>query len=450
MTNRPSRRPADYLRSAVSRAPVPNSLRPAAALLSSESAFQGYLAAIDQGTISLTNFAASIILARVISATEFGMYGVGFLLLLLLRAVQEGLTVQPLNALGPTLEGDEYRRYASSTALLQLALSAATTVGALVLGWALTAAGNDVAGPTVTALAFVGGAWQIQEFLRRGFYARGRVGSAALNTVLASVTRLAVLGLATRAGALSARVGLDAIAFGSIAATVVGVLQSRESWTRHGLDLPGVLRRNWSFGRWVSGGSIANWAALEIYPILSAGMISFAAAGAFRAMQNLVAPIHVLLRTIETYLTPRAARRFKLGGWSGLRAMLARVYWLSVLPSIGLLVVVALFPAPLMRLLYGAKYASYSGMLPLLALAYALWFAYAPLQACFKAIPWTRPVFLANVLATLSIFILGVLAIRAFGLAGAIGGQAVNSLLIGVILWVAWMRAPGRANETVV
>jgi O-antigen/teichoic acid export membrane protein len=171
-------------------------------------------------------------------------------------------------------------------------------------------------------------------------------------------------------------------------------------------------------------------------------MISFAAAGALRALQNLVAPIHVLLRTLETYLTPRAARRFKVGGWGGLRALLSRVYWLSVLPAIALLAGVSLFPAPLMRLLYGEKYAGYSGMLPLLALAYGLWFAYAPLQACFKAIPWTRPVFLANALATLSIFTIGLLAIHFFGLAGAIGGQALNGLLIGAVLWIVWWRAP--------
>ncbi len=193
MTQSPRQRPAEYLRAAVARTAMPGALRPAAALLSSDSAFQGYLAAADQGVISLTNFAASIILARAISATEFGVYGVGFLLLLLLRAVQEGLTVQPLNAIGPTLEGDAYRRYLSSTMAVQLILSAVTALGALALGWVLTAAGNDVAGPTVTAMAFVGSVWQVQEFLRRGFYARGRVGAAAFNTALASGVRLIVL-----------------------------------------------------------------------------------------------------------------------------------------------------------------------------------------------------------------------------------------------------------------
>jgi O-antigen/teichoic acid export membrane protein len=173
-------------------------------------------------------------------------------------------------------------------------------------------------------------------------------------------------------------------------------------------------------------------------------MISFAAAGAFRALQNLVAPIHVLLRTLETYLTPRAARRYQVGGWGGLRALLSRVYWLSLVPAIALLAGVSLFRAPLLRLLYGDKYAGYAGMLPLLAVAYALWFVYAPLQACFKAIPWTRPVFLANTLATLSIFSIGLWAIHVFGLAGAIGGQALNGLLIGAILWIAWHRARER------
>jgi len=49
---------------------------------------------------------------------------------------------------------------------------------------------------------------------------------------------------------------------------------------------------------------VANWLSVEFYPVLTAGMISFAAAGAYRALQNLVAPIHLLLRAIDTFFTP--------------------------------------------------------------------------------------------------------------------------------------------------
>ena len=54
-------------------------------------------------SISLTNFAASLILARNVSPTQFGVYGVGFILVHLFDAFQEGLLIQPLNTFGAAL-----------------------------------------------------------------------------------------------------------------------------------------------------------------------------------------------------------------------------------------------------------------------------------------------------------------------------------------------------------
>ncbi len=84
-----------------------------------QGAREGYLAAVDQGIISLSNFLATLLLARNVSPTELGVYGVGFTSLRLLRAFQEGLTIQPLNAYGAGLSDQEFKQYASNTTLLQ-------------------------------------------------------------------------------------------------------------------------------------------------------------------------------------------------------------------------------------------------------------------------------------------------------------------------------------------
>jgi hypothetical protein len=73
------------------------------ALFSSQGARQGYLAAVDQGVISVSNFLATIILARSVSPTELGVYGAGFIALRLVRSVQEGITVQPMNVFGASM-----------------------------------------------------------------------------------------------------------------------------------------------------------------------------------------------------------------------------------------------------------------------------------------------------------------------------------------------------------
>jgi len=79
-------------------------------VLSGQGAREGYLAAVDQGVISVANFAATIILARAVSPTDLGVYGVGFTALRLVRAVQEGLTIQPVNTFGASMGKEEFRR----------------------------------------------------------------------------------------------------------------------------------------------------------------------------------------------------------------------------------------------------------------------------------------------------------------------------------------------------
>ena len=98
------------------------------ALFTGRGAKQGYLAAIDQGAISLSNFLATIILARNISPTELGVYGVGFVALRLVRAIQEGIAIQPLNVFGAGLEEKEYRRYATATSIIQVLLAILSAV----------------------------------------------------------------------------------------------------------------------------------------------------------------------------------------------------------------------------------------------------------------------------------------------------------------------------------
>jgi O-antigen/teichoic acid export membrane protein len=108
---------------------------------------------------------------------------------------------------------------------------------------------------------------------------------------------------------------------------------------------------------------------------------------------------------------------------------------------LGLLVIASLFPEPLLYLLYGETYLPYSNGLILMAVYYALWYTYWPLQAALKAIRLTQPIFLANLAAILCMFTIGVWAILQFGVYGAIAGQALNALVIAIVLWTSWTKA---------
>jgi O-antigen/teichoic acid export membrane protein len=407
-------------------------------VLGGDTARKGYLAGIDQGIISLTNFLASVYLARLVSPTEFGVYAVGFLLLHFARAFQEGMLVQPLNGQGAVMPIEAFRKYVSSSWILQLLIALLFAAGAAAGGWLLTALGNDVAGPTLFSLWFLFLTWQPQEFLRRTFYARGRIYSAILNTTLASVVRLLSLYLFGRFGQLSGRAGLHAIGWGALIAALVGIWQARPYWTRSFKKLHETSMMNWELGRWVLGGTIANWFALEVYPILAAGLISFAAAGAYRALLTVVAPVHVLLRAMDTLLTPRAALVYHRSGRKALTRTLRLTYLISGVPILGLLIIAVLFPGQILYLFYGETYLPYQQGLIWAALFYVLWYAYWPLQSALKGIQKTFAIFTGNVIAILSMFSVGLWAIHRWGLYGTLAGQALNALIVGCVLWTTW------------
>ena len=225
-------------------------------LLSGKVARQGYLAAVDQGVISLANFTATIILARKISPTELGVYGVGFIALRLTRSLQEGLVVQPMNVFGAGMDAAEFKRYASSSGLIQAGLAVATSLAAALGGWILTALGNDTAGPVLFALWFAFLSWQMQEYIRRLMYTRGDVFFALVNTVLANGIRLGLMIWWASTNGLNGIAGLNAIAWGSLGALVLGLLTTPSYWSRDLLDIKETWRRNWGFGRWILGGGL--------------------------------------------------------------------------------------------------------------------------------------------------------------------------------------------------
>jgi O-antigen/teichoic acid export membrane protein len=281
---------------------------------------------------------------------------------------------------------------------------------------------------------------QPQEYVRRVFYTLNLVGFAVLNTFVSSVVRLAATAWLLAGGAESGTVGLTAIGLGGAAGLALGLVETRRLWLGRGADLLGAWRRNWGFGRWVLGSTVANWVAIDVYPVLTAGLVSFAATGAYRALQNIVAPIHSLLRAMDTYFTPRLAERRRISGAAGVVHMVQRLFLVTGLPVAAVLTVAVVFAEPLLNLLYGATYVSYAGGMRLMAVFYALVYSYWPIQSALKALERTRAIFFGSLAAMVAMATLGVAAILQWGVYGTIAGQALSAGIISIVLWSTWLR----------
>lgn len=418
-------------------------------VLTTKLANNGKFAALDQAVISLSNFAASILLARLVSPTELGAYVTGFLAIYFVRAVQNGLVIQPLNALGAVKSDEAFKGYFTGVFIHQMILAGLAAAGAALLGWVLTLRGNNVLGPTIFVLWLAFFTWQIQEFFRRTFYTRGDVHNALWISLAANVLRLGLMILLAQLGDITGLTGLWAIGWGSALASVVGLWLTRGYFTRQ-MDPPWRLwLENWRFGRWILGASLADWVVVDLYPILMAGLISFAAAGVYQTLQNLVAPIHVLLRAMDTFVTPIMAKTYDQKGLGKFKRNLRDVYLIAGIPVIGLLVLVLIFTPQLLNLLKGDTYLPYADGILVMALYYFFIYLNRPLQMAFRAVRKGQQVFLANLLAMASMFTIGLWMIRRWGLYGAIGGQALNAIIISVVLLFAWIRFVRNSEKKV-
>lgn len=400
----------------------------------------GKYAAIDQGVISISNFIASILLARFASPTELGMYVIGFLAIYLIRAIQNGVIIQPLNTFGAVKKTESFRSYFTAIGVHQIILSILSALSAAILGLILIYWGNDTLGPTIFVLWFSFFTWQLQEFLRRAFYTRGEVQKAVWNSVFSNVLRLSLIVILARYGQITGLTGLNAIGWGALLATLIGIWQARAYFTSQPQNLVETWRENWQFSRWILGASIADWVVVDFYPIIMAGMISFAATGVYQALQNLVAPIHVLLRAIDTFLTPILAKTFEQHGITKLNRALRNTYLISAVPVIILLLLVLFFTPQLLFLLKGDTYLPFADGIYIMVIFYFFLFINRPLQMVFRAVRKGKQVFIANLLAAMSMFTVGIWLINRWGVYGAIGGQALNAFIISIVLAIAWVR----------
>lgn len=400
----------------------------------------GKFAAIDQGIISLANFGASILLTTLVSPSELGAYVIGFLAIYFVRAIQNGIIVQPLNTYGAGKDVSTFRGYFSAAAVHQLILSTLTAISAVGLGWILTKMGNDTLGPTVFVLWFAFFTWQIQEFIRRAFYTRGEVHKAVWVSLSANLVRIVLIVALSRMGQITGITGLNAIGWGSLFASLIGIWLARDYFTKDIQKPYQIFLENWRFGRWILGASLADWVVVDLYPIIMAGMISFAATGVYQTLQNLVAPIHVLLRAMDTFVTPIMAKAFDQSGPVKVQRTLKLIYLIAGVPVIGLLILVLIFTPQLLNLLKGDTYLPYANGIYLMAIFYIFLFINRPLQMVFRAIRQGKQVFWANVLAALSMFTVGIWLIKRWGVYGAIGGQVLNAIIISLVLLVAWVR----------
>jgi O-antigen/teichoic acid export membrane protein len=416
---------------------------------------QGAWSVFDQAIVSGTGFATSVILGRLGSKEDLGVYYLALSLVYFARGILEQLVAAPYVIYGNRKRGAELAAYTGSVLVHQGVLTALVAAALVVFALAV----ERGLGPA----AFSGVAWMLaaaapvllfRDYVRQMSFARLQVATATAVDGAVAVLQLGGLLLVAAAGMLDVRVAYFVMAAACGAACLGWLARRPQPMAIAAARIAADWRRNWSFSRWALASQLVGSSMIYVMPWMLAIGHSTGATGMLAAASTLVGLANMFVVGLSNALTPQAARAFASGGVPELAAVLRKTAWIFV-AALGTFALAALLVGePVAIGLYGPKFAGIGPILFTLALALlagsmgvtagnGLWAMERP-QANFLADVCGLAAAAAAALACVGW--LGELGAALAALSGAAVGSSVRGLTLWRVMRGAAMAPPVRAT----
>ena len=395
---------------------------------------------VDQGLTALTGFCVTFLLARWLAPEIYGAYAIAFAGYLFVGGLHNVIVLEPMSVIGPSRHAARLREYFRAQLLVHGVMVGTCSAGVACIAVAvwLVAPASPLAGAIAgsgLALPFL-----LSLFLaRRMCYVRQRPFTAALGSGCCLGLALVGLYVLRHFGWVSPSSVFLLVGVGSLAGSCV-VLRQVGLGTLRGLGVSderritwtSALRENWAYGRWLVGSTILYSVSGQVQMILAAAFLGLSAAGILRAMMLPAAAITQVVTAAGLLVMPGFSYDFGRGlaGRMRQKAMILSV----VLCGAGICFSVALWlvAGRAEHLLFGAKYAAYAWLMPMLSLVPAVNGLTMGFSTALRASQ--RPQFdlLANAIAAPIAVVSAVSFIRWWGLAGA-----AASMVMGFVVYMS-------------
>ena len=390
----------------------------------------------DQGFVSLANFGLGVVVARLVSPTEFGAFGVVFATYLVALNIARGFATQPLTIRFGMHDPEEFRRASAEATGLALILGLLGGLGSL--GLALVLPAPLSAGFAGLAIALPGllvqDAWRFVLFTAR----RGR--EAMMNDLVWTLVLAILVVIVAVARVESVMILIACWGVGATAAAIIGGVQTRSvprvgraiAWWREHLDIT---------PRFLSSELVMMAGNQGVFFAVGA-LAGLAAVGSLRGAQLLLGPFNVLSVGIHLTLVPEAARLRnnlpRLGRMaivaSGLLGLSAAIWGIGVL----------LLPGSVGSELLGESWPGAATVL----LPVVLWSS-APLisagqRIALRALEEATRTVRASAIQAVVTLVGGVAGSVVAGATGAAWGLVLGSVIATIVWWLELRRSMGE------
>ncbi|GAB2557099.1 lipopolysaccharide biosynthesis protein [Spirosoma aerophilum] len=393
-----------------------------------------WLVLADQVVVSGSAFLTNLLLAQTLGLTAYGQFSAVVLTQLFLLSIQQAVGSGIYQVVWPGLPVPLQKSYTNGFLYFQVAwLLVLALVGAGLFSL-LPIALIPYETSFLLAAAGTTGLFLFQDFLRKVLLVQQRAGRALLLDGLANGSQLILLLVFHRQGSLSLEGALLIIGATFLPSAGLGVFwltpsrfRKPEAWL-----VCGYYRQQ---GNWMLLSALTQWFAGNYFIVAGGWLLGAATLGALRLAQYIFGLLNVLLQALESYVVPRAA--LVAHSPATLRAYLQGVLLKSLLGLLPALLLLVVGAEPLLRLVGGSDYQTFSYVMYGLSAVYVLVVCSYPIRIILRVRFLTKQYFAGYVLATVFSLSSASWLVSAYQLTGIlIGLFLTQAILISYWLWV--------------
>ncbi|MBX7256425.1 MAG: oligosaccharide flippase family protein [Candidatus Hydrogenedentes bacterium] len=409
----------------------------------------GSLTIADQVVASGTTFATGVLIGRICSKEEFGLYMLGFSVVTFLMTIQASLVSTPYMIYFPRTDEATRPRLTGSALLFQMVLAAcaAVIIGVVAFGaWIFTSTPGmpSMLAALAAAILFL----LLRDFIRQICFARLEVMHAFGFDVSVAGCQLLALGALAIVGWMNASSALIALGLACALGASGWYWTHRDSIQVHLPSAAADFSRAWVSGKWLFASGLVWSISMNLYAWLIVGFHGAASVGAWGVAVGTVTLLNPFMLGLQNYLGPHIMHAHTP---NDMRSLARAVTSSTVLYAGSLLmfsVLMYLFGDQLVVAIYGSKYAGGGPVVAILSLNLVfLAIGFCVSRGLF-AMEKASLDFRVNFVALATMIVLGVTLSRNYGPLGAALGQVATSATAAVVrtaVFAATLRRTRRA-----
>lgn len=388
-------------------------------------------------------FLGNVVLARVQSKEEYGLFVLSYSVYTFLSGLHNAAILEAYTVFGSGKYSQHFREYLRvmlrTNVIACLSLTLLLAFGLVVL-LAIT---PHLVSKALLGLVLTMGVLLTAAFLRRTLYIlRQPHRAAGMSFVFISVV-CGGLWLTARMGWLDSFSLFIVFALGWITAgLLIGrpLILERASGNFASIQ-PSHWERHWKYARWVLATAFVFQLMTQGYYWLVAGALSVQEVAELRAMYILVTPADQIFIALSFLVLPRLAHHYASNRRDGFLSLWKRYGFLTSLVTVSLFVGIRVFGAPFVHWLYAGKFDNALSLLNILAGIPIIMGIGNTMNDALKSMEKPHVVFYAYLASGAMTLAVGLPLVKHLGIRGAVIGMVLSAAAYTSLLAVGFLHA---------